>query len=95
MLDEKGFTSTIQWQDEADDEKALAAIQALGDSVISASKKYGADLPFRFMNDANHAQNVLASYGSANLERLKSISKQWRKVVEVYLTLFKMGENIS
>ncbi|KAI0882026.1 uncharacterized protein GGS22DRAFT_196179 [Annulohypoxylon maeteangense] len=71
------FTSTIQWQDESNDEQALAAIQALGDSVISASKKHGADLPFRFMNDANHAQNVLASYGSANLERLRSISKQY------------------
>ena len=41
------------------------------------SERNGAGLPLRFMDDANHAQNVLGSYGAGNLERLRAVSEQY------------------
>ncbi|KAI0099191.1 hypothetical protein GGR51DRAFT_535828 [Nemania sp. FL0031] len=71
------FTSTIQYAEAADDERAINAIQALGRAVASASRKYGVDLPLHFMNDANYKQNVFAGYGSVNVQRLRRISRQY------------------
>ncbi|KAI0395378.1 hypothetical protein F5Y17DRAFT_424098 [Xylariaceae sp. FL0594] len=71
------FTSTIQWQGDGHDAEALAAIQSLGQTVADSSAKYGAALPFRFMNDANHAQDVFKSYGDSNLARLRQIAAKY------------------
>ncbi|KAL1637024.1 hypothetical protein SLS58_009463 [Diplodia intermedia] len=71
------FASTIQWEDAENDEAALKAIQALGESVRVTSEKYGAGLPLRFMNDANHKQNVLGSYGAGSLARLRDVSEKY------------------
>ncbi|OJD36444.1 fad linked oxidase-like protein [Diplodia corticola] len=71
------FTATIQWEDAGDDEAALNAIQALGESVRVTSEQHGAGLPLRFMNDANLEQNVLGSYGAGNLARLRDISEKY------------------
>lgn len=75
----QGFTGVIQWNDSQDDEAALNTIQAMGNEMIASTARHGTALPLRFMNDANHAQNVLASYGPENLARLKAISHAYDK----------------
>jgi len=69
------FVGAITWADSKDDEAAMSAIEALGDAVHRAATRNGVDLPFRFMNDANHFQDVFAGYGADSYERLLAVSK--------------------
>lgn len=72
-----GFAGTVIWQNGKDDaaaqESLLAACAAVRDAAVSNK----VSLPFLFMNDANYAQNVLASYGSASLAFLKAVAKKY------------------
>ena len=51
----------------------------MGDEMMASTARHGTALPLRFMNDANHAQNVLSSYGPENLARLKAVSQTYDK----------------
>jgi hypothetical protein len=41
------------------------------------SKRRGLDIPYIFMNDASRDQNPIASYGSANVHKLKKIAEKY------------------
>ena len=49
-------------------------MQNMGETIESSSIKHGADLHYRFMNDAYDGQAVLAGYGAENLEELRRIA---------------------
>ncbi|KAI1311984.1 hypothetical protein F5Y03DRAFT_409154 [Xylaria venustula] len=67
----------IQWEDSANDEVALAAIQNLTAKVDALAKQKSLYLETKIMNDAAFFQNVLGSYGSENLKRLKDVASHY------------------
>ncbi|KAI0971311.1 hypothetical protein F4678DRAFT_434412 [Xylaria arbuscula] len=67
----------IQWEDSANDEAALAAIQNLTTKVDALAKQKGLYLETKVMNDAAFFQNVLGSYGSENLQRLNDVASHY------------------
>ncbi|KAI0429968.1 hypothetical protein F5Y09DRAFT_309013 [Xylaria sp. FL1042] len=67
----------IQWEDSADDATAIATIQNMTAKVEALAQKQGLYLESKIMNDAGFNQNVLASYGSENLQRLKDVASQY------------------
>ncbi|KAI0008537.1 hypothetical protein F4779DRAFT_618522 [Xylariaceae sp. FL0662B] len=71
------FGATIQWDKSGDDEAAFDAILDVTKGMEIASQRNNANLTFRFMNDANHVQNVLASYGPDNFSTMKSIAEKF------------------
>ena len=71
------FTASVQWQSAADSQAALAAVQATCGAVKDASVANAVSLPNLFQNDANYAQDVLASYGAPNLARLKATATKY------------------
>lgn len=71
------FTASVQWKSDANTQAAFAAVQATCGAVKTASITNQVSLPNLFQNDANYAQNVLASYGAASLARLKATSLKY------------------
>ena len=71
------FTASVQWESDSDTQAAFAAVQATCGAVKNASVTNRVSLPNLFQNDANYAQNVLASYGAANLARLAATSVKY------------------
>ncbi|KAI0415287.1 hypothetical protein F5X98DRAFT_347015 [Xylaria grammica] len=67
----------IQWEDSANDEAALAAIQNITAKVEALAQSKGLYLESKIMNDAGFTQNVLASYGPENLKRLRDIASRY------------------
>ncbi|KFH48316.1 Bifunctional solanapyrone synthase-like protein [Hapsidospora chrysogenum ATCC 11550] len=84
----------ISWSNAADDARILAAAQRMVDRSRAAAQARGLDHPFLYQNYASQFQDVFASYGSANLARLRQISKKydptkvWQKLQKGY---FKLG----
>lgn len=75
VINEIGAHTIIQWTNSAYDAAALDAIETLGASIKAASGKANKSLPLIFMNDANHAQQVISGYGTENVARLREISQ--------------------
>ncbi|KKY15982.1 putative fad binding domain-containing protein [Diplodia seriata] len=71
------FTSVIQWQDDGADALAHEAVHRSGAAMRDIARRKGLLLDFVFLNDATWDQNPLASYGAANLEKLREISQQY------------------
>lgn len=67
----------IQWEESESDEAAVATLQNITLKIEALAQKQGLYLESKIMNDAAFYQNVLASYGSENLRRLKDVAAQY------------------
>lgn len=67
----------VGWWWPGDDEKALDAARFVVGEVEDAAKATGNYLPCLFMNDANIQQDVIGSYGDANVKRLKEVQDRY------------------
>lgn len=65
------------WSDTACDDEVHAAAQKWHASVKKYTKVMGKDHRFEFANYAAKFQNVMASYGTENLEFLKTASRKY------------------
>ncbi|KAF2827528.1 FAD binding domain-containing protein [Ophiobolus disseminans] len=67
----------ISWQGAEQD----ALFQASGAELIKRIRKYaesiGADNPFLYLNYADKTQDPLATYGAANVERIRAVAKKY------------------
>jgi hypothetical protein len=72
------------WDKAADSERVIKFHAEIIDAVKAEAKRTGVDNDFIYMNYASQFQDVVASYGSANQERLKAVSKKYdpRQVFE-------------
>ncbi|KAI0436661.1 hypothetical protein F4803DRAFT_213525 [Xylaria telfairii] len=68
---------SLEWEDSASDAAAMTALSNLTSKVEELTKKRGLFLETKLMNDAGFNQNVLASYGTSNLKRLRDIASQY------------------
>ena len=50
---------------------------AVTDTMKQLSKERGLDIPFIFTNDASRDQNPIASYGAANVQKLKEVAEKY------------------
>ncbi|EFX00462.1 FAD-binding domain containing protein [Grosmannia clavigera kw1407] len=84
----------ISWSDPADDARVLAAAQNAVSRSAAAAKARGLTNPYLYQNYAALQQDVFASYGAANLARLKAIHAKYDPQ-NVWQTLqpgyFKLG----
>ena len=67
----------MEWDSSVDDARAVRLIQSMGERILSSAIKHGADLPYRFMNDAYDGQLVLPGYGAGNIENLRKIAQAY------------------
>ncbi|KGO63862.1 FAD linked oxidase, N-terminal [Penicillium italicum] len=95
-FDENLFQLLIycSWKDEADD----AFFNQLADSALGElttySKSIGADNEFIYLNYANSNQNPLSSYGSENVEFIRTVAKKYDQT-GVFQTQVPGGFKIS
>ena len=50
---------------------------AVTDTMKQLSEERGLDIPFIFTNDASRDQNPIASYGAANVQKLKEVAEKY------------------
>ena len=72
-----GWTTLMDWTDAKDDATVRGVSIATTDTFKQQSKQRGVDIPYIFMNDASRDQNPIAGYGSANVQKLKTIAKKY------------------
>jgi hypothetical protein len=71
------WSPLAQWSNPADAAVASQTLTNLSAYIATTAKARGLYLPYIFANIASGAQNVMASYGSANLALLKAVSKKY------------------
>lgn len=70
------FHIDLLWAKAQDDDKVSKAGHALMAEVVKEAKRLGVFLDYIFMNDASETQDVIGSYGSANRNKMRAVSKR-------------------
>ena len=68
---------SFMWSSAGDDDRIYATTNRIIDCSIAAAKKMHLDYKFIYQNYASRRQNVFASYGQANHDRLVQISRKY------------------
>ncbi|KAI0468860.1 FAD-binding domain-containing protein [Xylaria cf. heliscus] len=71
------WTVTAAWWNAEDDDTVYEAMASFSNKVRAAADAAGTSLDYIFMNDANNHQPVIASYGEANVRRLRAVQKAY------------------
>ncbi|OTA83406.1 hypothetical protein M434DRAFT_400700 [Hypoxylon sp. CO27-5] len=69
------FSVNAGWWNADDDATATAAIESLHAKILALTRDANVGLEYLFMNDANAKQQVLASYGEENVQRLRAVQR--------------------
>lgn len=72
-----GWTTLVDWVDEADDELVRSVSIELTEQWKTVSQERGLNIDYIYMNDASRDQNPLAGYGATNVDKLKKIAKKY------------------
>ena len=72
-----GFAGTVQWNGSTNDAVAQSTLMSVCSAVDNAAIANNVKLPYRFMNDANYAQDVLSGYGAASKKQLNAVAKKY------------------
>ena len=67
----------IMWSSPPDDDRIIAAGNRVVDSSVDLAKTMNADYKYIYQNYASPNQDVFASYGAANKQRLIEISRKY------------------
>lgn len=67
----------FRWENPADDLRILQANMNLVNRLDALSRELGLDEPFLYMNYASQFQDVLNSYGTKNVERLRAVARKY------------------
>lgn len=73
----QSWTTLVDWADASQDQQVRQVSINTANSWQSLSQQRGLSESFLFMNDASREQDPLASYGSANLAKLKTIATKY------------------
>ncbi|KAF1924723.1 FAD binding domain-containing protein [Didymella exigua CBS 183.55] len=71
------FNPAPTWTDAADDDRVNRMIDAMFKRTAAEAEKRGLASKYIYMNYGSKYQDVIASYGSANKARLKSIARKY------------------
>ncbi|KAI0114287.1 FAD-binding domain-containing protein [Hypoxylon sp. NC0597] len=69
------FSVNAGWWNADDDATATAAVESLHAKILALAGDADVGLEYVFMNDANAKQQVLASYGEENVQRLRAVQR--------------------
>ena len=83
-----------EWDSPADVATMRNTMAHMAEFMTKESKAVGKYLPYKFANDASRIQNVMASYGTENLARMKTVSRKFDRD-QVFQTLQGGGWRIS
>jgi hypothetical protein len=72
-----GWTTLVDWTNAADDDAARSVSIETEKTWNKLSRERGFAVDFLYMNDTSREQNPLASYGAANIAKLKSIAAKY------------------
>ncbi|KAL8727257.1 MAG: hypothetical protein Q9181_005778 [Wetmoreana brouardii] len=67
---------TAHWSPD-DDEAMHDRTRGILAEIENSTRNDGNYLPYRFMNDASYDQDVIGSYGAANMQRLKAVQEKY------------------
>ena len=73
----QSWTTLVDWADASQDDQVRAVSINTANSWETLSQQRGLSEGFLFMNDCSREQDPLASYGSTNLAKLRSIATQY------------------
>lgn len=68
---------TCVWEKAIDDEEATRLHRSIGTGIEDIAKERGIYRPFKYMNYANHEQDVIASFGSRTQSFLKNVAAKY------------------
>lgn len=71
------MNTATSWSDEADDERIFQAMRNVVRRANETAWRQGLGVRFLYQNYAAAEQDVFASYGEENLERLRMVSRQY------------------
>jgi hypothetical protein len=71
------FLATVTWHDPVNDPLLTQAIEIYFSQIDTLSKSLGLYNEFSYFNYAYKDQKVMKGYGKENLQRMKSVSKQF------------------
>lgn len=72
-----GYEWFITWTDSTQDESIWNISQQITQRCTAATKAKGVSLPYLFMNTAGKAQDVLDSYGAANVATIRKTAAKY------------------
>lgn len=72
-----GYEWFITWVDPAQDRTIWDVSQRITQRCTDAAKAKNLSLPYLFMNTAGKMQNVLNSYGAANVQTIKATAAKY------------------
>ena len=73
----QSWTTLIDWAEASQDQQVRSVSINTANAWQSLGQQQGLSESFLFMNDASREQDPLASYGSANLAKLKTIATKY------------------
>ncbi|MCJ1348031.1 hypothetical protein MMC31_006262 [Peltigera leucophlebia] len=76
-INHQWWTTLVDWDNAKDDETVRAAVIATSDKWKELGEQRGSYVPFLFMNDGSREQSPLSLYGSANIAKLKAVSRKY------------------
>ncbi|KAI0393087.1 putative FAD-binding oxidoreductase [Xylariaceae sp. FL0594] len=88
------WTLTAGWYKAEDDATVYGALESLSDKIRAAADAAGASLDYIFMNEANSKQKVVASYGDANVRRLREVQRVYDPQ-QVFQRLVPGGQKLA
>ena len=65
------------WSNSTDDTRVLQANRNIVQRTVAQAKKWGLDSEYLYMNYASQFQDVIGSYGSPNVRRLKQVALKY------------------
>lgn len=73
----KGWTTLIDWDNAADDEVVRSVSISTTEKWRELGEQRGLHLDYLYTNDASKDQNPIATYGAANVDKLKAIALKY------------------
>lgn len=85
----------VQWEDVSDDGRILSFSSTIAEKVKVEAQSKGLDNDYIYINYASQSEDPIASYGSANVKKLKDISMKYDPTsvfINLMLGHFKLGK---
>lgn len=73
----QGWTTLIDWDNAADDAAVRSVSISTAEKWRDLGEQRGLHLDYLYINDASKDQNPIATYGAANVDKLKAIALKY------------------
>ncbi|ROW00903.1 hypothetical protein VPNG_08257 [Cytospora leucostoma] len=77
MSTTSGWTTLIDWENEADDDTVRNVSIATTEKWKELGGQLGLHIDYVYTNDASRDKNPIATYGKAHVEKIKGVARKY------------------